>query len=151
MPTGKKYQYLATEIDVPTGEKPARAGDPKPVKRFGPGLLSELGLSDKDVENLPRGVIRPATADEIEAADNRAATAEARQIAEEAALQRRNDEIEHANERRAIEREADQKKAEELSKLEDQRAEERAKEDQKLSAELNKAQGIAPQKSTAKK
>lgn len=76
MATAKKNLYLLSEVDLPTGEKAEQPGDPKPTRRVGPGVLSELDISDEEVASLPRGVVRAATADEIEAAEQRAAAAE---------------------------------------------------------------------------
>lgn len=77
-PSTSKYLYLMAEVDVPTGEKPRKEDDPKPTRRVGPGLLSKLDLSQKEIESLPRGIVRKATADEIEAADSDDTGAETR-------------------------------------------------------------------------
>jgi hypothetical protein len=151
MPTSKKYLYLASEVHVPTGEKPQKPGDPLPIKSVGPGVLADLDLSDAEIKTIPRSLIRPASADEIEAAENSATAAETRRIAAEAAEEQRNAEILRANEKRAIEKEADRDKAEALTALDETHAEDREKEQQRLAQELNKAQGIEAPKSSSRK
>ena len=63
-----KYLYLMSEVDVPTGEKPEK-GEPRPTKRVGPGIVANLDLTQAQIDKLPRGVVRKATADEIQAAE----------------------------------------------------------------------------------
>jgi hypothetical protein len=79
MATAKKNLYLTSEVDIPTGEKQEK-GEMKPLKRVGPGILSELDITDAEIKTLPRGVVRAATADEIEAAEQRADTEERRAL-----------------------------------------------------------------------
>lgn len=74
MSNKREYQFLTAEVHVPTGAIPARETDPLPVRSVGPGVLSELDLSDDEVAALPQNVIRPATAAEIEAAQTKAAS-----------------------------------------------------------------------------
>jgi hypothetical protein len=85
MPSSKKNLYLASEVHLPTGEKAARPGDPLPIRSVGPGVLSELDISDAEIKKLPRSVIRAATADEIEAAELREAGQERQKLLAEQA------------------------------------------------------------------
>jgi hypothetical protein len=149
MATEKKNLFLAHEVHVLSGEKPEKPGDPLPIKTVKPGLLSEVGLSDKEIKSLPRGTIRPATADEIEGGEQRARAAEARELAAQQQQEQRDAEIERQNERRAVERETEEEKRERLAKLEAQQEKDRVAEQKKAADELNKAQGIkTPQKAS---
>lgn len=85
MATKKTHLYLASEVDIPTGKAPAQRGDPKPTKRVGPGLLSDLDITDEEIKSLPRGVLRNATVDEIEAAERREAADERKVLVAEQA------------------------------------------------------------------
>lgn len=141
MAKGKEYLYLASQVDIPTGEKPDRPGDPPPIKRVGPGLLSELDISDKEIERLPRGVVRNATADEIEAGASRATAAKAAQVAAEQREQEESQRIEQENERRALETKLQQERDEQLRELEEKQDTERAKQREAAAEEINAATG----------
>lgn len=150
MATAKKNLYLASEVDLPSGGKPEKPGDPKPTKRVGPGILSELELSDEEIKGLPRSVIRPATADEIENAEQRAKAAEARKVLTDAEQERRDAEIERENERKAVIAAAEKAKAEDVAKLDEAHAADRAKAAESTTTKLNEAQGTASTKGTKK-
>lgn len=147
MPRKKENLYLTSQVDIPTGEKAERPGDPLPVRRVGPGLLSEMEITDEQAEGLPRGLVRPATADEIEAGQNRATAAETRRIALEAEEEQRNAEVLRQNERKAAEQEAEKAKAEKLAEIDATHEADRAAAAEKTTADLNEAQGIEAAKS----
>src|SRR4051812_38432292 len=120
MPSEKKNLYLAHQVDVPTGAKAEKPGEPIPLKRVGPGLLSEVDLTDKEIKSLPRGAVRAATADEIEAGEQRARNAVTRDLQAQQLQEQQDAETERQNERRAVERETEEEKRERLAKLEAQ-------------------------------
>lgn len=151
MATAKKNLYLTSEVDLPSGEKPTRPTDPLPTRRVGPGILSELEISDAEIKTLPRGVVRPATADEIEGAESRATTAEARRVAADQEAERQAAEIERNNEKAQVAADLEREKADALSKIDAQHETERTKESAAAVTELNKVQGIAPAKPAPKK
>lgn len=67
MPESKRHLYVRSEVDLPGN------------KRVGPGVLAELDITDDQAKSLPKSVLRAATADEIEAAEQRAAKRRAEQ------------------------------------------------------------------------
>lgn len=142
MPKKKENLYLTSQVDVLTGDEAKKDTDPKPTRRVGPGLLSEMDLTDEQVEKLPRGTVRPATADEIEAGQNRATAAETKRIAQEAERERRDAEVLRQNERQGAEQEAEKAKAEKLAEIDATHEVDRAAAAEKTTAELNEAQGI---------
>lgn len=151
MPSKKEYLYLTTQVDLPSGEKPDKPGDPLPLKRVGPGLLSEMDITDAQIKTLPRGVVRAATADEIEAGDTRATAAETRRIAEEAAAEQREAEIARANEKAAVAKQFEASRDEELRSIDEAHDADRAKAAEKTTAALNEAQGIEAAKTKRSK
>ena len=149
MATKREHQFLSVEVDLPTGKKPDREGDPIPTRRVGPGLLSELEISDEEVKKLPRGVVRDATVAEMEAAENTAISRKAREAAAAAAEEERGRLFAAENERRALERQLEDEKRQKLSELADRQAEEAAESREAAAEEINKAAGSGGKK-TAK-
>lgn len=150
----RKYKYLSAAVDVPTGDEapPAAAGqpnNPKPVRRVGPGLLSELDLTDEQIEKLPRGMIRSATADEIRAGDQAAQRKKATEIQRRATLDQRDATIETQTERQRIIDDFERQKNEALAKFDDQAEKDRADAANKTTDELNKT-AQAPESTTAR-
>lgn len=145
MPTKREHLYLTTEVDVLAGGKPEKPGDPLPVKRVGPGLLSEVeDLTEAHIKKLPRGVVRPATADEIEAGQQRALSAKVREVAAQTAEEQRGNEIERENETKKAVADAERAKAKEVAALEAEHETARAKERERAAKEINEAAGIKP-------
>lgn len=146
MPSEKKNLFLTTEVDVPTGEKPEKPGDPIPTRRVGPGLLSELDIPDTALKKLQsgraRGVIRPATADEIEAGEQRARVTKAREIAQQSEDEASASEIERRNERLVLARKLEQERSEQLAALDEKHNAARAEEREEAVDALNDAAGI---------
>jgi hypothetical protein len=153
MADDKKYKYLTAQVDVPIGgdAPPSAAGqpaNPKPTKRVGPGLLSELDLTDEQIEKLPRGVVRSATADEIRAGDTAAQTKASREIQQRALADQRDASIETQTERQRIIDDFERQKNEALAKFDAQSEQERAEAASRTTEELNKAAQPSPQEMT---
>lgn len=155
MPSDKKNLYLTTEVDVPTGEKPEKPGDPTPTKRVGPGLLSEMNLSDGDIKKLQsgraRGVIRPATADEIETGEQRAKAKAAADIAAQSEEEASAAEIDRRNERLLAVRKLDEERNEQLAAIDAKHDEARIEEREQAASDLNDAAGVETPKGGKKR
>lgn len=151
MATEKGHLFLTVEVDVPTGGKPEKAGDPIPLKKVGPGLLSDLDITDAEVKKLPRGSVRDATADEIEASKNRVTGAKAAEIAEAAREEETAARSAEENERRAIEAELEAEKQDRLRELAEKHEKERTAAREKATEELNKTTGAGSGAKTKRK
>lgn len=155
MADDRKYKYLSAQVDVPTGKEapPTAAGappNPKPTKRVGPGLLSELDLSDEQIAQLPRSVIRSATADEIRAGDVAAQAKAARDIQQRAAADQRDASIETQTERQRIIDDFERQKNEALATFDADQDKQRTDAAARTTEELNKAQSDANAAATAR-
>jgi hypothetical protein len=135
----RKYKFLTAQVDVPTGKKAERAGDPLPTKRVGPGLLSELDITDEQASKLPRQLVRSATADEIQAADNAAAARKARDVAATAQLDASDAEIERRTERANVEAELNRERDARLAEIDKKHEAERAETAERTADQLNEA------------